>query len=319
MTKKLASVCVLLVLAICVSVSVFAADNTAVVNVNSQSAEVGETVTFTATLSSAKEVFGGSVELVYDKTVLELESGKWLISGTNLSPFYTNTGMGAFVFAPDTTGTASGDIFSATFKVLDTAVAGTSTVEMIISLKYAVDSDATYTVTNNPGSITVVDDSVTTAPETTAPETTAPETTAPVTTAPETTAPETTAPVTTAPVTTVPVTTVPETTAPETKPTTTVPETTAPVTKPTTTSPEETAPEATESTEAPEITAPSESVPSEETQTPEETVSETNAPSDSDDAENPKTGSPVLVVIMSCIVLAVSGTVIVIVMKKRTC
>ncbi len=302
MTKKLASVCVLLVLAICVSVSVFAADNTAVVNVNSQSAEVGETVTFTATLSSAKEVFGGSVELVYDKTVLELESGKWLISGTNLSPFYTNTGMGAFVFAPDTTGTASGDIFSATFKVLDTAVAGTSTVEMIISLKYAVDSDATYTVTNNPGSITVVDDSVTTAPETTAPETTAPETTAPVTTAP---------------VTTAPVTTVPETTAPETKPTTTVPETTAPVTKPTTTSPEETAPEATESTEAPEITAPSESVPSEETQTPEETVSETNAPSDSDDAENPKTGSPVLVVIMSCIVLAVSGTVIVIVMKKK--
>ncbi len=278
MTKKLASICVLLVLAICISVSVFAAGNTAVVNVNSQTAEIGETVTFTATLASEKELFSGSVQVVYDKNVLQLESGKWLIPDTQMSPFDKTTGMGAFKFAPDTTGNVSGEIFSATFKVLDTATAGTTEVKLLIDLKYAVDSDAKYTVTNNPGSMTVIDNTVTEPLVTTAPETTVPETTVP----------ETTAPVTTVPETTVLVTTVPETTAPATtKPETAAPQTTAPVTEPETTELETTLPE---TSEKPEVTDP----------------------------ENPKTGSAIVGVILICVTSAILFSSIVMIIKKRT-
>ena len=123
-------------------------------SVNSVEASRGDTVTFSATLSGSETVGMGGVELKYSSDVLELVSGTCEVSGAMLTNFDTSTGMGAFMFSG--TGTVSGTLFTATFKVKDDAPVGTTAVSMDISLKDG--SNADIPVSNSGGSITVKQD-----------------------------------------------------------------------------------------------------------------------------------------------------------------
>ena len=121
-------------------------------SVNDVNASRGDTVIFNATLSGSETVGMGGVALSYDSSVLELASGTCEVSGTMLTNFDINTGLGAFMFAG--TGTVGGTLFTATFKVKDDAPFGTTSVSMDITLKDG--SNADISVFNSSGSITVV-------------------------------------------------------------------------------------------------------------------------------------------------------------------
>ena len=125
--------------------------NAANASVNDITAYCGDTVTFSATLSGSETVGMGGVSVSYDSNVLELVSGTCEVSGAMLTNFDVSTGMGAFMFSG--TGSVSGTLFTATFKVKDTASPGTTTVSMDITLKDA--SNADISVSNSSGSITV--------------------------------------------------------------------------------------------------------------------------------------------------------------------
>lgn len=118
---------------------------------NSVTAKRGDTVTLTVNLSQGVTVGSGGIALTYDTAVLELVKGEWNVLGTMLSTFNTSNNKGAFAY---TAGTAiSGKVFTATFKVKDSAAFGTSTVKMELQLKDG--SNADITVTNNSGKVTV--------------------------------------------------------------------------------------------------------------------------------------------------------------------
>lgn len=137
------------VCACCVAFAVSAAGLSA--NVNDETAYRGQTVTFNATLSESVTVGSGSLALSYDSNVLELIDGSCNVSGAMLSNFDVSKGKGAFAFSG--TGTVSGDLFTVTFRVKDTAAFGTTNVSMDVTLKDG--SNAVISLTNNNGSITV--------------------------------------------------------------------------------------------------------------------------------------------------------------------
>lgn len=126
---------------------VFAASATA--NVNSVTANRGNTVTMTVTLAKGVTVGSGAVEVSYDTAVLELVKGEWNVSNTMLATFTGN--KGAFAYMSGTQ--ISGKVFTATFKVKDNAAFGASTVKMTLQLKDG--SNADISVTNNSGKVTV--------------------------------------------------------------------------------------------------------------------------------------------------------------------
>lgn len=138
----------MLILAALITTPVFAANATA--NVSSVSGNRGGTVTVTVNLANSVTVGSGGIEVSYDSNVLELVKGEWNVTGTTLSTFMGN--KGAFAY---TAGTAiNGKIFTATFKIKDTAAFGDSTVKMTLQLKD--ESNANISVTNNNGKVTVV-------------------------------------------------------------------------------------------------------------------------------------------------------------------
>jgi len=140
----------LIVVSVCLSIFALAAD--ASVSVNSETASPGDTVTFKATLSGSIAVGSGSVAVSYDPDVLELVDGSCNVSGAPLTNFDKSKGKGAFAFFGGTT-TVSGDLFTAIFKVKDSASAGTYDVSMDVVLRDG--SGADLPLTNNSGSITV--------------------------------------------------------------------------------------------------------------------------------------------------------------------
>lgn len=149
MKKRFLTFALLLLLAVLMAFPVHAASAT--VKVNSVTAQRGDTVTMTATLSSAVTVGSGSVELSYDSSVLELVSGTWNVSGMMLADFDSSDKRGVFAFNAGTK--ISGKVFTATFKVKSNAAFGASTVKMTVQLKDG--SNADMSVTNNSGKVTV--------------------------------------------------------------------------------------------------------------------------------------------------------------------
>ena len=122
-----------------------------IVNVENKNAYRGETVTFNATISESVEVGSGALSLSYDSSVLELTGGSCNVNGAMLSHFDVSKGKGAFAFSG--TGIVSGNLFSVTFRVKDTATFGTTNVSLIVTLKDG--SNQVFPLTNNSGSVTV--------------------------------------------------------------------------------------------------------------------------------------------------------------------
>ena len=143
----LVTIFAVLLLGALITMPVFAASATA--NVSSASANRGGTVTVTVTLAKGVTVGSGGIEVSYDSNVLELTKGEWNVSGTTLSTFTGN--KGAFAYTAGTE--ISGKIFTATFKVKNSAAFGASTVKMTLQLKDG--SNAEISVTNNSGKVTV--------------------------------------------------------------------------------------------------------------------------------------------------------------------
>lgn len=92
--KRLIPILAVLLLAALSILPVFAASATA--NVNSVSANRGDTVTLTVTLAKGVTVGSGAVEVTYDSNVLELVKGEWNVSNTMLATFTGSKGAFAY-------------------------------------------------------------------------------------------------------------------------------------------------------------------------------------------------------------------------------
>ena len=149
LVKILSVIFTLIALNTCVALAVSAAG--ASVNVNSETAYRGETVTFNATLSESVVVGSGSLAISYDPNVLELTGGSCNVSGAMLANFDVAKGKGAFAFSG--TNTVSGNLFTVTFRVKDATAYGTTDVSLTVTLKDG--SNKVISLTNNDGSITV--------------------------------------------------------------------------------------------------------------------------------------------------------------------
>lgn len=108
-------------------------------------------VTLDVKLSGSVNVAAGAVEVVYDKTKLQLIEGAWNTPGAPLAHYDLATNKGAFAFASSTG--VSGTIFSVKFKVLSNAPIGETEVKCIIQLKDASSND--IAVTSVSGKINV--------------------------------------------------------------------------------------------------------------------------------------------------------------------
>ena len=148
MKRYLSIVIAILMLAV-LTITASAAGVTA--TTETKSCAQGGTVTVNVSLSSSVTVTSGAVEVIYDKTKLQLVEGTWNTSGALLANFDTAKDKGAFAFA--TASAVNGKIFSVKFKVLSNAPVGDTEVKCIVQLKDASNND--ISVTNTAGKVSV--------------------------------------------------------------------------------------------------------------------------------------------------------------------
>ena len=148
MKKSIILIISLILLFTLLAITTSAAGATA--TVDNKSCAIGSTVTLNVNVSGASGVTSGAVEVVYDKSVLELVDAKWNTDGALLSTFDKATDKGAFAYQAEKN--LSGKIFSVTFRVLDSAPIGKTDVECKIQLKNGSND---ISVTNNKGSIDI--------------------------------------------------------------------------------------------------------------------------------------------------------------------
>lgn len=147
--KKTFSIIIALLMLAVLTITASAAGVTA--TTENKSCAKGSTVTLNVSLSGSTSVLSGAVEVVYDKTKLQLVEGAWNTTGALLTNFDTSKDKGAFAFA--SASNVSGKIFSVKFKVLSDAPLGDTEVKCIIQLKDGSNND--IAVTNKSGKITV--------------------------------------------------------------------------------------------------------------------------------------------------------------------
>lgn len=127
----------------------------AVATTDGKTCAKGSTVTLNVCVNDVADVFSGAVAVEYDPNVLELVEAEWntsdVLSAALLKYYDYEKDLGAFSFAAETD--ISGKIFSVTFRVLDDAPLGKSTVSCTVQLKTNTD---TISVTNNPGYVEVI-------------------------------------------------------------------------------------------------------------------------------------------------------------------
>ena len=99
-------------------------------------------VTVSVNVSDAGSHKKGGVLVDYDINALELVSGEWVISGTDLATFSTSLKDG--VFGCSAAKTISGDVLKLKFKVRSGAAYGATTVSVSLSL-----SDYTYSASTS--------------------------------------------------------------------------------------------------------------------------------------------------------------------------
>ena len=148
MKKSIIAIVSAILLITIFAISVAAAGTVA--TTDTKSCAQGETVTLNVNVSGDANASSGAVEVIYDKNVLQLVNAEWHTDGALLATFDKSTDKGAFAF--QTGKNLSGKIFSVTFKVLENAPVGTTTVECKIQLKSGSDN---ISVTNNAGSINI--------------------------------------------------------------------------------------------------------------------------------------------------------------------
>ncbi len=140
MKKLLIAACTALV---CMTILIFTVSAlNATVTPDKTEAEAGDTVIFTVTLDESVAVKSGALELIFDDTALSLTKTAWkgdVSDNSMLKTFDKSTMKGAFAF--DDAYDVSGNIFTATFTVLDTANGGNTDVSAVVVLKDADDAE----------------------------------------------------------------------------------------------------------------------------------------------------------------------------------
>ena len=121
-----------------------------VATTDSKSCAQGGTVTLNVNVSNTSRVTSGSVEVIYDKNVLQLVDANWNVNGALLTNYDKATDLGAIAFSsPSNVG---GNVFWVKFKVADNAPVGETTVSCNIILR---ENKTDLPVTNNSGKITI--------------------------------------------------------------------------------------------------------------------------------------------------------------------
>ncbi|MBQ8292770.1 MAG: hypothetical protein IJX78_03045 [Bacilli bacterium] len=105
---------------------------------NVQATYKGATETFNVSVESTSNINAGGIEFTYDTSALEIQSGEWKGNFANaaIKDFNVGTGQGVYLFMSPVT--ISGEAFTVTFKIKDTAAVGSYT----INIKFIV-TDAT--------------------------------------------------------------------------------------------------------------------------------------------------------------------------------
>ena len=111
---------------------VFAAGSASMtVSASKSSANRGDTIDFTVSISKVENCRSAAFMLVYDSSVFEFVSGKCTLSGTALASF--SGGTGTFAFAEGTT--VSGKIFTFTLRVKSGAPIGNATISANVNTR----------------------------------------------------------------------------------------------------------------------------------------------------------------------------------------
>ena len=82
-----------------------------------QEVRQGDVIELTVHVEQSENVLAGSIELIYDHTVLEIVSGEWLI-GAMIKDYSITDGRGVFAYAMPVT--VGGDVFRLTARVIAT-------------------------------------------------------------------------------------------------------------------------------------------------------------------------------------------------------
>ncbi len=127
----------------------------AVATTDGKSCARGKTVTLNVNLAETSGVIAGAVAVEYDSSRLELVEAKWnaeALPGLVASHYDEDTDKGVFLFSNEKT--VSGNLFSVTFEVLDSAPLGETEVSCEIQLQNK--SGDFISVTNSAGYVDVI-------------------------------------------------------------------------------------------------------------------------------------------------------------------
>ncbi len=134
MKKALLITIILTLLAICICIPVSASGTATVTfDADNDTPARGATVVVTVALNGSDMAKSMMIQPVYDSSVLELQSGEWLLTGGVLTDNWSaEFGDAAIAYSSATD--VNGDIFKMTFKVLDDAALGNTTIDCNVTI-----------------------------------------------------------------------------------------------------------------------------------------------------------------------------------------
>ncbi len=149
--KRILTLLSVLLIAIILTVPVFAAD--ANVSISSESVYRGDQVIFTVTVAETiSDIGAGGIILNYDTDVLEFVFGQWSVGNTLMALFQSST-EGAFMCNVGASTTVGGTLCTITFNVKDDAPISSTAFSAKVAIQNA--SGTNLTVVTTPGSVTV--------------------------------------------------------------------------------------------------------------------------------------------------------------------
>ena len=130
--KRLTALFLCFVLLASLTLPVYATDSVSMTVSGSKStAYRGDTIDFSVSISTVEDCRSAAFMLVYDTSVFEFVSGRCTLSGTALASFSNGTGT----FAYSTGTTVSGQIFTFTLRVKDSAPIGSATISANVNTR----------------------------------------------------------------------------------------------------------------------------------------------------------------------------------------
>lgn len=134
--KRLLILAACLLLMAAMTMAVFAAETVTVGMKSSKTtANPGETVTVTVSVSEFKDCTGGSLKITYDKDIFERSSNDWTLATTPVMSMAD--GDAVFAYGKGNAATVSGNIYQFTLKVKDNAPRGSYEVKVSVTLNGA--------------------------------------------------------------------------------------------------------------------------------------------------------------------------------------